>query len=142
MGASEAFDPAADGWKAYAPERGFERHVGPIWSKRRAPGRMRFGFLAGPHHVNPNGVVHGGMLVTFLDHVCGALVWWAAGKKTCATVTLNSDFISSAQQGEWIEGEATLVRKGQSLVFVRAEASVGDRIVMTASGIWKVFDAT
>jgi uncharacterized protein (TIGR00369 family) len=133
-------DPASEGWKKLPMDAGFEHHIGPLWSKLIAPGRMRFGFLAGPHHVNPYNVVHGGMLVTFADHVMGALVWYVAGKKPCTTVTLNSDFASSARVGDWIEGEAWLVRKGRSLIFVRGEISVEARVVLAATGVWKVMD--
>ena len=131
-------DPASDGWKKLPAEAGFEHHVGPLWAKLIERGRMKFAFRAGPQHVNPYDVVHGGMLVTFADHVMGALVWYVTGKKPCTTVSLNSDFASSARVGDWVEGEAMLVRKGASLVFVRGEITVGTRVVLAATGVWKV----
>jgi uncharacterized protein (TIGR00369 family) len=131
-------DPARDGWKKLLAETGFEHHVGPLWAKLIEPGRAKFGFRAGPQHVNPFGVVHGGMLVTFADHVMGSLVWYVTGKGPSTTVSLNSDFASSARVGDWIEGEAMLVRKGASLIFVRGEISVGTRIVLATTGVWKV----
>jgi uncharacterized protein (TIGR00369 family) len=134
-------DPAGDGWKKVPVEVGFEHHIGPLWAKLAAPGRMKFGFLAGPHHINLQGVVHGGMLVTFVDHVLGGLVWYVSGKKVCVTATLNSDFVSAARIGDWIEGEGKVIRNGRSLIFVRGEVTVGERVVLAATGIWKVLGA-
>jgi uncharacterized protein (TIGR00369 family) len=131
-------DPAGEGWKEFRSTGGFERHVGPLWAKVIEPGRLSFAFRAGAQHSNPHGVVHGGMLVTFIDQVLGALAWYVAGKKPSVTLTLNSDFVSPARVGDWIEGRGKVVRNGRSLIFLRGEAMVGERVVLSATGIWKV----
>lgn len=131
----------AAGWKPYPKSGGFEDHVGPIYHNRTPEGRMRFGFRCLRHHINPQGVVHGGMLVTFIDHVLGGLVWYRIGKKPCLTVSLNCDFVASAKQGDWVEGQGELVRQGKSLVFVRGLLTANDRAVLRASGIWKIIGA-
>ncbi|MCW5729429.1 MAG: PaaI family thioesterase [Alphaproteobacteria bacterium] len=131
----------AAGWRAYPRSEGFEGHVGPLHHRRRADGVMVFGFRCRPHHENPQGVVHGGMLMTFADHVMGALVWHRIGRKPTATVSLNSDFLNAVRVGDWVEGTAEIVRQGSSLVFVRGELSVEGRPVLAANGIWKVLGA-
>jgi len=129
----------ADGWRVHPREEGFEHHVGPIWRRKRDDGVMVFGFRCAAHHVNPMGVVHGGMLMTFADHVLGALVWHRIGRRRCATVSLNCDFIAAARAGDWVEGAAEITRLGRSVVFVRGDLTVGGAPVLTANGVWKVF---
>ena len=133
-----AADPAAEGWKEFRSSGGFARHVGPLWAKVIEPGRLNFAFRAGAHHSNPHGVVHGGMLVTFIDQVLGALAWYVAGKKPSVTLTLNSECVSPARVGDWIEGPGKVVRNGLSLIFLRGKAILGERVVLSAPSIWKV----
>jgi len=133
-------DLLAQGWKAHRDAGGFEQHIGPLYA-RKVEGGLRFGFRAEPQHANNRGVIHGGMLMSFADHILGALVWYTVGKKPCATASLNCDFVSAARVGDWVEGQAELTRKGRSLVFVRGDLFVADRVVLSANGIWKVLGA-
>jgi uncharacterized protein (TIGR00369 family) len=119
------------------PLGGFCQTIGPLWW-RLDKGQVRFAFRAGPEHLNPQGIVHGGMLASFADHVMGAAVWEAIGRKPCATVSLHSSFLGPARAGEWVEGLAKVTRRGQSLVFVVGRLFAGDRGLLTAEGIWKV----
>lgn len=132
----------AQGWKRYPTEQGFEHHIGPLWYRKRDDEVVVFGFRAGLQHLNPMGIVHGGMLVTFADHVLGSLVWHRLGRKPCATASLNSDFLSSAKLNDWIEGVAEITRLGRSVVFVRGQILVENKTILTVSGIWKVIGAT
>jgi len=111
--------------------------VGPLYCRREAAGYC-FGFQAAERHTNPRGVVHGGMTMTVIDQVLGALVFFSVGRKPCATVSLTCDFISFATPGDWLEARTRMRRRGRSLVFADGEITCGDRLVMTASGIWKV----
>ena len=66
------FDPVAHGWKQFRwHEDGFPTLVGPFWSKKEGDG-WAYGLLAEPRHGNAHGIIHGGMLVTFLDQILGA----------------------------------------------------------------------
>lgn len=126
----------AGGWEELAPEGGFDKLVGPLW-RRPAPGGWACAFRADDRHANKRGVVHGGMLVTFADHALGMNVWSAVAGKPCATVTLNTDFVSAVRPGDWVECEAAVTRVSNALVFIRGRLHVGERTVMTAAGIWK-----
>lgn len=141
MAEDEARTLQLAGWRAYPDTGGFETHVGPIYHRKRDDGVMVFGFRCHARHVNPQGVVHGGMLMTFVDHVLGALVWHRIGRRPTATVSLNSDFLNAVRVGDWVEGTAEIVRQGSSLVFVRGELTVEGRPVLAANGIWKVLGA-
>lgn len=131
----------AEGWKPFPVQGGFEALIGPLYARRVEEG-IRFAFLAQPQHANPRGIVHGGMLMSLADHMLGAMVWHAVGKRFCATVSLNCDFLGPARIGDWIEGQGEISRKGQSLVYVRGELLGGNGVVMTANGIWKILGAS
>lgn len=126
-----------EGFRPFASRGFFADKIGPLYFRHDDNG-YSYGFLANDSHANGQGVVHGGMLMSFLDEVLGQTVWRLVDKKRCATISLNCDFISSAKPGDWIEARSELSRKGLSVIFIRGELLVrGDRI-LTADGIWKV----
>ncbi|MBM3556959.1 MAG: PaaI family thioesterase [Alphaproteobacteria bacterium] len=59
-------------------------------------------------------------------------------KLRCVTISLNTDFVSGAKPGDWIDGEAEITRKTRNLVFVSGRLSVEGKTVLNASGIWKI----
>jgi acyl-coenzyme A thioesterase PaaI-like protein len=127
----------AAGWQQME-DAGFIALVGPIWLAPERPLR-RYGFIAEAKHKNRGGVVQGGMLMTFADRAMGA-----TSRETDpsiasqATAQLNFDFIDAANIGDFIEIDCEVMRHTKSLVFLRATLSCGDRLIGTASGIWKV----
>ena len=126
----------ADGWKS-ADTPGFIELVGPILSKEDG-GRLRLGFLAGPKHENRRGVVQGGMIATFCDRSLGMASRRANNDGPQATIELSIRYIDAVQLGEFVEIVPEIVRKTRSIVFVRGTATVGNRVVATADGIWKL----
>lgn len=134
--AEAPYDPLADGWKVL-PERGFPVQVGTFLSKRFDDG-YRFGFQAEQRHANVGGVVHGGMLVTFVDDLLGATVWFAVQQRPVSTIQLNTRFISPARPGDFVTLIPQVQRVTKSVVFVRGEVFVGERLVLSADGVWKI----
>jgi uncharacterized protein (TIGR00369 family) len=115
----------------------FSHFVGPVLECVEG-GRRVFAFQADRRHANDRGVVHGGMLMTFADQAFGELVLDTVGRKLCATIQLNTQFIAAVLVGDFVEGRAEIVRATRSLVFVRGTLTVGDRTVAAIDGIWKV----
>jgi uncharacterized protein (TIGR00369 family) len=111
--------------------------VGPIWVRQDGE-RTRYGFVAEERHLNSGGVVHGGMLMTFADQALGMTSWAASGDRPQATVQLDTHFVSGAKLGEFVEAECRILRSTRSLIFLAAELVVGERLVATASGVWKL----
>jgi acyl-coenzyme A thioesterase PaaI-like protein len=136
---TDAFDPAAHGWEHFKRD-GFITVVGPIWARpttspEEAP---QLAFLAAPKHHNRRNVVQGGMLMTFADLSMGVAAWHANGKQPQATVQLDVHFVDAVDIGEFVEAHCKVTRRTRSLVFVSAELMVGDRVVCTANGVWKI----
>ncbi len=53
------------------------------------------------------------------------------------TVSLNSEFVAAGREGELIEAVGELVRRTNSLAFVRGQVSVGERTLLNASAVLK-----
>lgn len=134
-----AFDPAAQGWTPHSTD-GFQALIGPLWSKQ-IEGVWRWGFVADARHLNGQGVVHGGMLMTMIDQALGITVYFAAGKKPAVTIDLSVKFVDAARLGDFIEAHTTVVRTTRSLVFMSGQLTRGARPVLTAQGIWKILGA-
>lgn len=131
------FDPAAAGWEPYAhDDTGFVGLTGPWWTRRDGD-THRFAFLAEHKHHNRRGVVQGGMIMTFADRAMGMTCWYANERQPQATVQLDVHFIDAVRIGEFVEMKCKVVRRTRSLVFMSGELVVGERVVATASGVWK-----
>ncbi|BBK32258.1 uncharacterized protein (TIGR00369 family) [Stella humosa] len=125
----EVMSPRADRYSA---------NLGPFYRKEESEGRWVFGFRAEQRHLNNNQVVHGGCLMSFADEMLGISVHFAAGRKRCATISLNNEFVTAAKEGDWILGTPELVRVTRSVVFIRGTLTVGDKTILVSSGIWKL----
>jgi acyl-coenzyme A thioesterase PaaI-like protein len=115
--------------------RSYTTHNGPFFHRDR-DGRLEHAFFALKRHCNSLGIVHGGMLSTFMDGVLAGAVGRATGGPS-VTVHLSLDFLAMARAGEWLTGEARITRKTRDLVFAEGWARVGGRDVLRASGVFK-----
>jgi uncharacterized protein (TIGR00369 family) len=129
------FDPAAAGWEPYTDD-GFIGLVGPFWMRPDGDS-YRFAFLAEPKHHNRRDVVQGGMIMTLADRAMGTTCWYANGRVPQATVQLDVQFVDAVQIGEFVEAKCRVVRRTRTIIFMAAELVVGERIIATASGVWK-----
>ena len=128
----------AEGWEPMPVSGGFFDLIGPVY-QRRVNGVWRFGMaMEEARHSNFRGVVHGGVLTSFLDQFLGKLVWDALEDRLAATINLSTDFLASAEPGDWIEGVGEVTRQTGSLVFMHGRVLEGETTLATASGIWKV----
>jgi acyl-coenzyme A thioesterase PaaI-like protein len=134
------YDAAAEGWRAM-PAAALPSGIGIPWS-RRVEGIWHYGLLTGDDHGNPNGVVHGGVLMAFADHGLSMLVWEAAERAPCTTIQLNTHFLDAIRPGEFIELRGEVTRRTRGLVFVRGVIGVrgkdNERDVGAVDGIWRV----
>ncbi len=139
MSSPDGGDPPA-GYRPMTRPGGFEELIGPLYGTFGADGEYRLAFRAERRHGNPQGVVHGGMLMTLVDAVMGIAVWRAIGKRRCATISLNCSFVAGGRVGDWLEASAEVVRRGRRVVFMRGDIHAGDRRLIIADGVWKVLE--
>ena len=113
----------------------FTTHNGPFFH-RIADDGFEHAFYALKRHCNGMGIVHGGMLTTFLDGVLARAVVKAIDS-AAVTVHLSVDFLSMARAGDWVFGDGRVTRKTRDLVFVEGRVRVGEREVLRGSGVFK-----
>jgi uncharacterized protein (TIGR00369 family) len=133
------FDPAAYGWEEIVNHTAFGDLVGPIW-RTEENGQARFGFVVAPKHLNRAGNLHGGMLMTLADQAMAMTARVATGGKRHATIELNIAFVGAVKLGQFVVAHPEVVRATRSVVFMRAKMLVGDRVVVTTNGIWKILE--
>lgn len=106
------------GFKKIAQSSGFAEANGP-WFERIDRGRLIRGFLPGPQHANSHGIVHGGMLATFIDSAMGSTVFHVLGRR-CVTVRLSLDYLMPGRIGDWLQAEAEVIGHDETMAQVRA----------------------
>ncbi|MEQ1754782.1 MAG: PaaI family thioesterase [Micropepsaceae bacterium] len=126
------------GWRAADQFDPFEAYLGPYFERELEGGR-EFGFIIDDRHTNAQNVAHGGALLTFADAALGYALWDATGKAPCVTVSQQTQFISSAETGDFVTCKPELVRKTREIVFIRGDFMVGARVVFTASAVWRIW---
>lgn len=126
----------AEGWRSKALP-GFAGLIGPLWVRKEAAG-WAYGLLTTQDHLNPAGVVHGGLLTALMDHALSAIAWEALGRRACVTVQLDTLFLSAARAGQFLEARGRVLRETSSLVFMQGELSAGGNAVVAASAVLKL----
>lgn len=132
--------PAApEGFTRFDEMGGYIGLSGPYWWRRDGD-EFVYGFASDERHGNPNGVLHGAAILTFLDTCLGRAVVMSTGR-ICATIALNAQFVSPAPAGSWITGRVQIRKTTRTMVFLDAEARSGENLLVTATAIFRLFDA-
>jgi len=92
---------------------------------------VRISLVLEPHHTNPNGVMHGGVVTSLMDETLGHVIAAARGLETIqvaphSTVEMNASFLAAARPGDRVVVEGRVLRLGKSIAFGEAEARRGD----------------
>lgn len=119
--------------------------IGPLadlLGVRRGPmadGRCRFDLTVRPDHMNPYGVVHGGVLYTLVDYAMGgALVTRLGPGERCATLEVKIQYLAPVSAGE-LRAEARVVERSKRVGVLEARVHAdGDRLVALATGTFYI----
>jgi acyl-coenzyme A thioesterase PaaI-like protein len=134
------FDPRSEGWQLDIGTP-FTTLVGPIW--RRGDGESAVtGLLTQPKHANQLGLVDSGVLLTFADHAIGIAGARRLPHTSQVTIQLSTMLWSEARVGDFIEGRSEVVQVTSTLTFIRGTLSIGNRMIASAEGIWKIMKPT
>lgn len=94
-----------------------------------------------PDHMNPHGVVHGGVLYAMADTGMGAALYSRlADGESCATIEIKMVYMASVREGT-VECETRLLNKGRRVAVLESEIKLGDRLVAKALGTFAIFEA-
>ncbi len=133
----EQVPPIPAGFTQMNWHSGFGRQIGPLYERDGELANYVRAFRVAEYHTNGMGNCHGGMLMAFADGLLGTAVYLET-KTVALTARMNSDFLSSARPGEWLEGTARVTRATSSVAFCEAELYVGSRSVLHATGVFKI----
>ncbi len=122
------------GYEIAALNSGFSRTVGP-WYRQQDVDYVQLAFHADERHINSLGIIHGGMMSSFVDTVLGQAHRKVSGRPA-VTTRMTIDFIDAARFGDLVEGRGEVTRVTRNLAFVRATVWTGKRTLLSASGVF------
>ena len=119
-------------------KKGFMQHIGDLSFKKINETNFEFNIKVLENFLNTGGIAHGGFIATIADTGMGNAAHIAAGNKRCVTINLDIKFISAGKLNEKLVGKVKILKKTKTLVFISSEIFASEKIVATASGIWKI----
>ncbi len=129
-------DDPPEGFQLSTTRGPFSTNNGPYYHKN-AKDTFFHGLRVRKKHCNAHGIMHGGMMMAFADGLLATAVWKETETRT-VTVKLNSEFLSMARPGDWVEGTAWVTRATKSVAFAECRVYVGKRTIFLASAIFKL----
>ena len=121
---------------------GFMKHNGGLLFKTISESEYEFKATIKESHLNAAGITHGGFIATFIDAGAGTAAHRVADQKPCVTISLEIKFISPVNLGQELIGKTKIQKKTKSMVFLTCELITENKIVATASGVWKILKLT
>ena len=117
---------------------GFMKHNGGLLFKTVSENEYEFKTIINKNHLNAAGITHGGFIAAFVDAGAGTAAHKAADKNPCVTISLELKFISPVKLGQELFGKTKIQKKTKSMIFLTCELTSTNKIVATASGVWKI----
>ena len=117
---------------------GFMKHNGGLLFKTISETEYQFKAKINENHLNAAGITHGGFIAAFIDAGAGTAAHRASNQSPCVTISLELKFISPVQLGQELVGKTKIQKKTKSMVFLTCELTCANKIVATASGVWKI----
>lgn len=126
------------GFKAAKFDCAFLDASGPYYINRSGQTKI-IGIRIDPSHVNYVQMAHGGVLATLADVALSFQVFDAfAPPRPVVTISLTTNFISGAKQGDWVEAHSQIDRLGRKVAYCSTRILSEDRLLMTASGAFSI----
>jgi len=117
---------------------GFMKYNGGVLFKTISQDEYHFKTTIKENHLNAAGITHGGFIAAFVDAGAGTAAHRSAESNPCVTVSLELKFISMVRLGQELIGKTKIQKKTKSMIFLTCELFVANKIVATASGVWKI----
>ena len=117
---------------------GFMKHNGGVLFRTISKNEYEFKATIQKNHLNKAGITHGGFISALVDAGAGTAAHRSADNSLCVTVSLELKFISAVYLGQELIGNTKIQKKTKSMVFLTCELKAEDKIVATASGVWKI----
>ena len=120
---------------------GFMKHNGGVMFRSISENEFEFKSTINENHLNAAGITHGGYLSALIDAGAGTAAHRSAGNLPCVTISLELKFIGASKVNDEIFGYVRILKKTKTLVFLFCELKCEDKIITSASGIWKILNS-
>ena len=117
---------------------GFMKHNGGVLFRTMSDTEYEFKTTISENHLNAAGITHGGYLSALIDAGAGTAAHRASGNASCVTISLDLKFISASKVGDEVTGFTRILKKTSTLILLFCELRCNDKIITSASGIWKI----
>ena len=117
---------------------GFMQHNGGVLFRNISDTEYEFKSTINENHLNAAGITHGGYLSALIDAGAGTAAHRSADNAPCVTISLDLKFIGTSKIGDEIIGNVKILKKTKTLVFLFCELKCNERIIASASGVWKI----
>ncbi|MFT5482225.1 MAG: acyl-coenzyme A thioesterase PaaI-like protein [Halieaceae bacterium] len=123
------------GFELFQLGLGFIDALAPVYIKR-GPKSPQVGLKVEAQHSNLMGICHGGVLMTLLDIGLSASVRQAAQRdRGSPTISMNTEFISAAKLGDWVEFTVDSVQPKRLFGFVSGTIRAGGKEIARGSAV-------
>ena len=126
-----------DQFEQISLKSGFMKHNGGLLFKTVSENEYQFKTTIKENHLNAAGITHGGFIAAVVDAGAGTAAHRATDNSPCVTISLELKFISVIKLGQELIGTTKIQKKTKSMVFLTCELKSENKIVATASGVWK-----
>ena len=128
----------SDKFEQISTKPGFMKHNGGILFRNISDTEYEFKTTINENHLNAIGITHGGFICSLIDAGAGTAAHRCAGQAPCVTVSLDLKFMATTKIGDEIVGFTKILKKTKSMVFLICHLKSKDKIIASASGIWKI----
>ena len=117
---------------------GFMKHNGGLLFRNKSTTEYEFKSTIKKKHLNAAKITHGGYIAALIDAGAGTSAHRASDNSPCVTISLDLKFIGASKVGDKIIGKTKILKKTNSLIFLKCELFCDKKIIASASGIWKM----
>ena len=117
---------------------GFMKHNGGLLFKEISENEYEFKTTIEENNLNTAGITHGGYIASIIDSGSGTGAYRAANNSKCVTISLDIKFIGATKLGDEITGFVKILKRTKSMIFLICHLKNNEKIIASASGIWKI----
>ena len=119
-------------------KHGFMKHNGGVMFRNISESEYEFKSVINENHLNAAGITHGGYLAALVDAGAGTAAHRSAQDAPCVTISLDLKYIGASNIWDELIGHVNILKKTKTLVFLFCELKCNNKIITSASGVWKI----
>ena len=128
----------SDEFEQISIKPGFMKHNGGVLFRTVSETEYEFKSTINENHLNAAGITHGGYIAALIDAGAGTSAHRSAKDAPCVTISLDLKFIGASKTNDEIIGKTKILKKTNTLIFLFCELFCNEKIIASASGIWKI----